>query len=348
VHPTVDRLAAYSWRLLVIVGAALPIGWLIDRLWVVIFPIVLATFLTVPLAPISRGLRRRGVPPSVASWSALVALLGVLTLAGFAVVPALASEFDELGPTVGEGVDDLQQWIIDEEVFGLGERQVTQLREDAGDAVARWARSSSGVLVRRAIVALELVLGVLLSIVVAFFLLKDGERLQRLAMAQIPTARHDVARRMARAAWTTLGGYLRGSALLGVVEGTIIGIAMAIAGSGLVVPVMVLTLLAAFVPFVGAIVAGVVATLVTLVTAGPAEAAAVGIVAIVVQQLDNDLLAPVVFGRALALHPLVILFSITAGAALIGPVGAIIGVPTVAVVVNVLGEARSEPPPAPT
>jgi predicted PurR-regulated permease PerM len=104
---------------------------------------------------------------------------------------------------------------------------------------------------------------------------------------------------------------------------------------------MVLTLLAAFVPFVGAIVAGMVATLVTLVTAGPTEAFIIAIVAVVVQQFDNDLLAPLVFGRALALHPLVIIFSITAGAALLGPVGAVIGVPTVAVASNVLAEART-------
>lgn len=343
VHPTIDRLAAYSWRLLVILGALIPIGWLIDRLWVVIFPLVLAAFLTVPLAPIARALRSRRVPPALAAWATVVGLLGVLTLAGFAVIPAVVSEFGDLGPTIDEGIDDLERWVVNEELFGLTERQVTELRTDAADAIAGWAKSSSGVLVRRAVVALEVVLGIILSIIITFFFLKDGERLQRWAVDHVPPHRHDLVRRMAQAAWRTIGGYLRGSATLGLVEATIIGIAMALAGARIVIPVMVLTLLAAFVPFVGAIVAGVVATLVTLVTAGPAAAVIIAIVATTVQQFDNDLLAPLVFGRALSLHPLVILLSITSGAALLGPVGAIIAVPSVAVAINSLNAARAAP-----
>ena len=110
-------------------------------------------------------------------------------------------------------------------------------------------------------------------------------------------------------------------------------------GADLVVPVVVLTFAAAFVPFVGAIVAGVVATLVALATAGFGGAIIVAIVAVAVQQLDNDLLAPVVYGRALALHPLVVLFSIVAGGALIGFAGTVLAVPVTAVAVNVAAEA---------
>ena len=74
-----------------------------------------------------------------------------------------------------------------------------------------------------------------------------------------------------------------------------------------VVPVMLLTFVAAFVPIFGAIAAGVVATLVALVTAGTVPAVIVAVVALVVQQLDNDVLAPFVYGRSLQLHPVVIL-----------------------------------------
>ena len=110
-------------------------------------------------------------------------------------------------------------------------------------------------------------------------------------------------------------------------------------GAPLVVPVAVLTFAAAFVPFVGAIVAGVVAVLVALATVGVGGAVAVALVALVVQQLDSDLLAPVVYGRALQLHPVVILFVITAGGALVGFAGTVLAVPVTAVVVNVAAEA---------
>src|SRR3546814_3868656 len=91
--------------------------------------------------------------------------------------------------------------------------------------------------------------------------------------------------------------------LLGLVEGAAIGITLALVGAELAWPVALLTFVAAFVPIVGAVLAGVVAILVALATAELGGAIVVAIVALVVQQLDNDLLAPVVYGRALQMHP---------------------------------------------
>jgi predicted PurR-regulated permease PerM len=62
-----------------------------------------------------------------------------------------------------------------------------------------------------------------------------------------------------------------------------------------------------------------------------------------VQQLDNDLLAPWVFGKNLELHPLVILVAITAGGTLFGIFGAFLAVPVSAVIINLLAEARVVP-----
>ena len=103
---------------------------------------------------------------------------------------------------------------------------------------------------------------------------------------------------------------------------------------------MIVTFLAAFVPILGAIVAGVIAVLVALVTGGPTTALIVAIVAIAVQQLDNDLLAPWIYGRAFSLHPMVILVSVVAGGALFGIAGTLLAVPSVAVAVAVARALR--------
>src|SRR5690606_29766229 len=177
-----------------------------------------------------------------------------------------------------------------------------------------------------------------------FFLLKDGPRLQRFVLDRTPPERRDLVRRLATRAWNTLGAYLRGAALLGLLEGVIIGVTMTVLGAELAVPVAVLTFAAAFVPFVGAIVAGVVAVLVTLTTSGFGAALVVAGVALVVQQLDNDLLAPFIYGKALSLHPLVILASVVGGGALFGFGGTVLAVPVTAVIVSVCSEAGVLPP----
>jgi putative heme transporter len=162
-------------------------------------------------------------------------------------------------------------------------------------------------------------------------------------LARFPHHRRDLASRVGARAWRTLGGYLRGSATLGVIEGIIIGTTVWLVGGSLAIPVAVITFFAAFVPFAGAIVAGLIAVLVTLVTAGFGGAVVVAVVALLVQQLDNDFLAPWVFGKNLELHPLIVLVAITAGGTLFGAFGAFLGVPVSAVIINILAETRVVP-----
>jgi predicted PurR-regulated permease PerM len=127
-----------------------------------------------------------------------------------------------------------------------------------------------------------------------------------------------------------------------VIEGVIIGTTVWLVGGALAVPVAVITFFAAFLPFAGAVLAGTVAVLVTLVTAGFGDALIVLVVAVLVQQLDNDLLAPIVFGKNLQLHPLIVLGAIVAGSTLFGAFGAVLAVPITAVVINVLAEYRAD------
>jgi predicted PurR-regulated permease PerM len=339
VHPVVERLAAYGWRLLVLAAVLVVLRWVLGRLWVIVLALVVATFLARALTGPNRWLRTHGLPASLAAGLTLLGFLGVLVLGGWFIVPAVTDEFSSLGPTLTEAVDDVQQWLVEDAPVDLDERDIEEFRTQAGDALVDVVSSSGGSLASGALTAVEAVTGIILGLLATFFFLKDGPKFQRWALARTPAARRDLARRLAGRAWATLGGYLRGAAMLGAIEGAAIGITLAIVGAGLVVPVVILTFAAAFIPFVGAIVAGVVAVLVALATAGFGGAIVVAIVALAVQQLDNDFLAPVVYGRALALHPLIILFSIVAGGALIGFAGTVLAVPVTAVAVNVAAEA---------
>lgn len=340
VNRAIDVASAYSWRMIVIAVVVLGALWLIRQMWVVFVAAIIALLLTRVLAPFGLWLRDRGLPPAL---SALAALLGGLLLlvgAGALIVPAAADEFGQLGSTVDEAIDDVETWLVEDAPFDVSRTQLNDLRNQAQERITQWVRTSGGALVTGAILALEIAAAVLLAVITTFFLVKDGERFQRAALRVVPEGGRDTARAMGRRAWATLGAYLKGAAMLGIVEAIIIGVTLWIVGANLVVPVMVLTILGAFIPFVGAILAAVLAVLVALATAGFGAAAIVAIVALVMQQLDNDLLAPVIYGKALQLHPLTVLFAITAAGALFGPVGAVLAVPLTAVTVNVISEYR--------
>lgn len=337
---SVAVIGAWSWRL---VAAGL-VGWallgLLDRLRVVVFPVVVAGILTVPLATVADGLRRRGVPPAASAALVLAGFLAAGAGAAMLIVPPVAREFDDLGPAVEEAYEDLEAWLVDDAPVEISRERLDELEEQGEDAIRSALSGSGGLVVRSAVLVVEIVAGLVLSLVLTFFMVKDGPRFQAFALGFVPEDRQQLVRRMAARAWTTLGGYLRGSALLGTLEAAVIGITLVLLGADLVVPVMVVTFLAAFVPFLGAIVAGILAVAVALATVGPGAAGLVAVVALVVQQLDNDLLAPYVFGKALRLHPVVILLAVAAGGALAGLAGAFLAVPATAVVLNVADEAR--------
>ena len=341
VNPVIDRLAAYSWRLLVIAGAVGGALWVVGRIWVAFLPLMVALFLVRILAEPAAWLRRRRLPPSAAAAVSLIGFLVLLGAVGAGIGVAVSNEFDGLGPTVSQAVDDLERWVVEDSPFDVDREEIETFRREAGQKFSDSLQASGGALAEGATVAAEVVLGLVLGLIVAFFGLKDGDDLLHWARRRFPDQHHELVGRMAARSWRTLGGFLRGAALLGLVEGIAIGVTLKLVGAELAVPMALITFLAAFVPVVGAIVAGVLSVLVALATSGGAAALVVAAVALVVQQLDNDILAPVVYGRALELHPVVVLLAILAGGSAFGLIGSFLAVPVVAVAVNAATEART-------
>jgi putative heme transporter len=342
INPTVARLGTYAWKL---IGLGI-VGWallqLLTALWVLVLTVAIALLLGRALDPVAGVLRRRRLRPALVAAVTLLGFLAVLAGIVSLLAPAIADEFSDLGPTLEDAVDDVENWLVEESPFDVSRQDIEDFREEAGDRVRTALESQSGAVVSGTVVAFEVVTGVVLGLIATFFLLKDGGRFCRWTLGFVPEERQPLARRLAARAWKTLGGYLRGSATLGVIEGTIIGTTVWLVGGSLALPVAVITFFAAFLPFAGAVLAGAVAVLVTLVTAGFSAAVIVLVVAVAVQQFDNDLLAPVVFGRSLQLHPLIVLGAIVAGTTLFGAFGAVLAVPVSAVTINVMAEIRAD------
>jgi putative heme transporter len=344
VHPLLDKLAAYAWRLIVIGIALLALLWLVQRIRVVVFAIVIALFLARAVSPLAQRLTARRWRPGLAAVASMLALFVVVGGVLAVVAPAFADELGSIGTTVSRGIDDIEDWLVEDSPWDIRRSDVEQVRDRVGEQVAQFVGGSNDAITRRAIVVAEVITGAVLAIVLTFFMLRDGRKFVVAMVRLAPRRNQPSLHRAMQASWDTLAGYLRGATLLGVVEAAVIGLALFLAGGSLVIPVMIITFMSAYVPVVGAITSGVIAVLVALVSGGATAAVIVGAVAFLVQQLDNELLAPLIYGRALDLHPVVILVSVVAGAALFGITGALIAVPLVAVSVNSVREFRRTPP----
>lgn len=336
---TLDRAARFTWRALLVGFGVVVLVVVLSRLRLVVLPLIIAFLVTTVLQPVVDALVRRRVPRLVAVWIVMLVSIGSLVGLGFALAPSIASEFSDLGETLEEGRDEVEELVADGP-FGLSGGDLDEYLEGVGDQFGgRSSEIASGVLAG-AVVAFEVVAGLLLLLVLLFFFLKDGERFTRFGLRQVRREHHDLACALGRRAWNAASGYVRGTAVVALVDAVIIGIGLLVIGVPLVLPLAILTFLGAFFPLVGATAAGIVAALVALVDGGVRDALLVTAVIVIVQQVEGDVLQPLVLGRAVKLHPVAILMALTAGAVLGGLIGAFLAVPVAAVVVAVCSELR--------
>jgi predicted PurR-regulated permease PerM len=245
-----------------------------------------------------------------------------------AVVFAVRGQWASLVESATEGFDDLLGWVQDLPI-PIDQQQIDDARNAIIDFVtsAEFGQTALTGVSR----ATEFVTGLLLMVVVLFFFLKDGDRIWAFFMRPFRGERLERGRRVGTTSVKVLGGYVRGTAIVAFVDAFFIGLGLVILQVPLALPLAVIVFLTSFIPLVGATLAGILAALVALVANGPVVALIVVAIVIIVNQLEGDLLQPVVMAQSLKLHPLVILIALTAGTIVGGIVGAVLAVPLTAV-----------------
>ena len=169
-----------------------------------------------------------------------------------------------------------------------------------------------------------------------FFFLKDGPQLWEFLLRPFRGEHYARGRRIGDKTVTVLGSYVRGTATVALVDSIGILIGLLILQVPLAVPLAVLVFLLAFIPIVGATLAGTLAALVALVANDFVTALLVVGVVVLVNQLEGNLLQPVLMSRAMKLHAFVVLIALTIGTVLGGIVGAVLAVPITAAVWGVI------------
>lgn len=345
---SLGRAATRSAQVLLVVALAAVVVLAAARLKLVVIPVLITVIIAAAVNPLVKALRRRGFPDGLAAWTALLAGLAALGLVIALVVRGIRREWPELAAAAEEGLAELEVWLSGGP-FGLSADQLRDMRQQVIDFLASDAFSSGAV--SGAVVAVEVLAGVFLALVILFFLLKDGDRVWAFVISPLSDARRERARRIGDRSVEVLGGYVRGTVLVALAEGLMMGVALALLGVPLALPLATAVFLGAFVPLLGGTLAGGLAALVALVANGPVTALIVVAVAILINRIEGDLLSPIVLARAVRLHALAVLLALTAGTILAGIVGALLAVPLTAVAWTVIREWKGpvvdEPPPRP-
>jgi predicted PurR-regulated permease PerM len=314
------RLGRTGWAVAGIVGGAALAAAAVGVLVPLLMPLLLMVVIAATVQPLVARLRRLGLPPGPAALvGALVLPLG-LTLVGGLLVWVLMLQAADWQPALA----------------AAGRRVSEAIGADPVQAVlhsATWRAALLGVgsaLAGGAVVVGQLAVGGLAATYLLYYLLRDGPR----AMAAIerrPSSRDLPQRDLVQRAATQLRRYMAGTTLVAVMDAAVITFGAALLRVPFLLTIAVVTFVAAFVPYLGAWVSAAFAVLLALGAGGLTTAAWMVAIVLVTQNVLEGILRPFVFGRALDLHPLVVLGATVLGAALGGICGVFLAPPLAAV-----------------
>lgn len=328
----VIRTAAdYSWRLIAI-GTVVYFGVrLLSRLSEVVIPFIVSILITAVLQPLAERLKRaglgRGLATVVTIFIALVLLGGLITV----VVIRAAQQAPQLGDEINNLLPHIKHWLI-HGPLKINPDTVNNLNQTVSNDITKNSSAIASKALSTGKTVLALLTGLLLAVFSTIFLVYDGDRVWGFLLRGTPVRARPGLDAAARAAWSTISYYIRGTLIVALFHGLVVAVTLSILGVPLSFPLAVLVALGSFIPLVGAVVTGVLAVAVAGLSKGLIASIVVVAVLLLDNQIEAHVLQPFVVGRYVRIHPLAVVLSLAAAGILFGLVGAFIAVPVVATI----------------
>lgn len=307
-----------------------------------------AIFLALALAPAVALVQRlrigRHHPPR---WLAIAIVFAasflVFVFLVLEVIPPMVSEVEEVGSSAPGYVHDFERWASDNESFReLNERyeltktlneQASQLPARLGDAANELKVITVGLL-RNA-------LGGITVLVLAFFLLLEGRDVFARGIGTLRPEHARVGERIGERIYGIVRGYVSVNLLLAVSAGLFTWIVLTLLGVDIAVPLAILVALLDLVPLIGLTIGGLFVAVVVSLDSFPADLIIWLVAFLVYQQLQDRVVQPMLYGRAVQISPLVAIVALLAGAQILGILGALVAIPVAASIGAVVGELRA-------
>ena len=340
---SIQRLGIVAWSALGTLAVLWAALWIGGQVAIIFPPLVLGIAIIYILNPFVSWLERNHIPRFIGSVLAYLILVAIFVLASFLVVPVLVEQGQDLADRFPDLVEDAQDEIARiADNLGLS----VDIHLPTSQEVSDWfsdpdnqdlIRSQLGTVADLTLNVFQAVLIALVAPVVAFYLLLDLPSVSERFRNLIPHYWRDEAVHVFAQLSTAVGGFVRGQLVVAFIVGVMTSVGFWIIDLPFWLLIGMISGFFNIIPFVGPWVAGGLGVLAGLTSGDPTKALWAALVALIVQQIDNNFVSPVVLRATVRLHPATVLLSLFAGGAVGGLFGVLIAVPTVAVIKIVSG-----------
>lgn len=314
--------------------AAAGVAALLYRMREALVPFFLALLLAYLLGPAVNGLSARGLSRV---WAILI-LYALLVLATGGVVwfllPGLLGEVAKMTenlPQYGRTVRDFVSAAHDGYSRVAGPLGLQAAVDDAIGRVEGAVRVQIGGLAQGLLGLAKLMLAMLIAPLIAFYLLRDSRQIWGKVIGSVPKHGRSEVQEVLRRLDRVLGGFIRGQLLVAAMVGVMVGLSMSLLGLPFAIIIGLFAGVADIIPYFGPIIGAIPATVVALAY-GPLKVLQVLVALMLIQQIENIVIAPKILGDRVGLNPLVIFLSILVGGILGGVIGMLMAVPLTGVI----------------
>ncbi|MDF1479459.1 AI-2E family transporter [Leifsonia sp. H3M29-4] len=346
--------AAYSWRILLVLGVLAVFIYVFIQFRYIAIPFMISVLIGALLVPFVQWLQRHRWPKWLAVTMAMVGTIAIVTGLIIVVVAQIRSGYPDLQDRSLAAFQDFRDWLVTSP-FAIDDTEFDAWIASLVEAVQRDSQALINGALSVGSTAGHVLAGLLLTLFATLFILIDGKGIWAWIVRLFPKRARPAVDGSGRAGWVTLTTFVKVQIFVAAVDAIGIGLGawilgLVFGGFPLVIPIAIAVFLGSFIPVVGAVVTGAIAAFVALVYLGPLPALIMLGIVLLVQQVEGHVLQPLVMGTAVKVHPLAVVFAVAAGSYIGGIAGALFAVPVVAVA-NVMvhtissGSWRTNPNP---
>ncbi len=329
------RVGVYSWSTIGAVILILFGGYLLIEGRVIFAPLFIALIVVFVLNPFVTALQNRGIHRLIGAAIAFLGVLAGLVAIGLLVIPSIVDQTREFVTEFPLIYDRLVEDVVTfGDRFGLDPSlwsydQILEYLNDPEnqDTIVSIVFDRLGTLTTG---VFEFILVFLLGPVVAFYVLIDLPNVQQRLLEMVPQNNRAEVAYVGRRLNSAVGGFLRGQLVVAVIVGTMLSVGYWLIDLPFWLLIGMIGGVLNIVPFLGPWVGGILGVAIAVTTTDFSTAVWAVVVAVVVQQIDNNFVSPSVLRATVRLHPAVTLVVLVLAGAIAGFWGIVIAVPLTA------------------
>ena len=334
------RSGRLPWPLVFQILAVFAFVWVVVKTWQIWLLTFTALIVAASILPAARLGERHRIPRGVTVLGVYLLAVAVLSLMGRLLWPALSQQWSQFMEQLPRLVDNAREWLSSLDLWAAQWGASLPTPKPGDIQTVAGALWSNTLAVTAGVVGA--VVGLVAVLVIAAYLVIDAEHLGRALLSLVPREHRKSVAALAPPILDRIGGYIRGQILSSVCVGAVLAVGLAMLGVRYPLLIGALAAVLNVVPFVGSFIAAILGVMSALNESLGLALATAGLFA-GTNLLEGKFLAPHFVGRATGLHPLPVMLALLAGAHLAGLIGALVSVPLLAAIWEVVRRVWVEP-----